>query len=144
MQKAQTLAQLSKPAYQPLQFKPVVPSKKRPEEILQLGKRMALDGTEITVYNQSLYEPSISSQSQGGGNRKVHRFGKSRRQMKLNFASSSQRSNMLEPMSDAGSDDEGKPPIRNSQEPQQMGEDDSDGERVHSGSEMMQFEQPAN
>ena len=58
-QKAPTLAELSKQVvYQPLVFKPVTPSKKKPEELASLGKRLAYDGTEINVYNKSLYENS--------------------------------------------------------------------------------------
>ena len=68
------------------------------------AKRMALDGTEITVYNQSLYEPSVASSApRKGGYKKVQRLGKSRQQMKLQFASSSQKSNMLVPVSDVAS-----------------------------------------
>ena len=50
-QQASTLAELSKPKYQPLVFKPVVPSKQKNHDEPQLGKRQAIDGTEINVYN---------------------------------------------------------------------------------------------
>ena len=77
-QNAKTLEQLSKakPAYQPLVFKPVVPSKQKDHEDVRLGQRLAFDGTEINVYNQSLYNQSVkSSQSHRRNYKKVQRFG---------------------------------------------------------------------
>ena len=103
-----TLAELSKPAYQPLVFKPVTPTKRKPGD-LQLGqKRMAPDGTEISIYNQSLYENSVASSNLPSQRpqKKVQRFQKTRReirQAKLDSSLTSGKSNMLEPMSDVSS-----------------------------------------
>ena len=64
-QKAPTLAELSKakPAYEPINFKPVPPSPvKSPEEWHKLTvgtKRKAPDGTHIDVFNQHLYTNSV-------------------------------------------------------------------------------------
>ena len=100
-QKAPTLAELSKaPAYQPLVFKPQVPSK--PKDHSVLGVRLAYDGTEINVYNQSLYDNSAVSSTREK-KKKIPRFGKKSGQSKLQFSNGSHRSNMLQPMSDVAS-----------------------------------------
>ena len=66
---------------------------------------MAPDGTEISIYNQHLYENSVASNgppSQRPKKKKLPRFGKSSAQARLGFRveSGSQKSNMLVPNSD--------------------------------------------
>ena len=81
------MAELSKPVYQPLVFRPVTPTKKSAADTAKLGeKRLAYDGTEINVYNQSLYDNSIASSGAGSqkrGFKKIPRFGKKKGQSKL-------------------------------------------------------------
>ena len=81
------MAELSKPVYQPLVFRPVTPTKKTAAETAKLGhKRLAFDGTEINVYNQSLYDNSVASSGAGTQRRnfkKIPRFGKKQGQSKL-------------------------------------------------------------
>ena len=69
---------------------------------------MAPDGTEISIYNQSLYENSVVSSTPPSQRpvKKVQRFQKTRReirQAKLDLSLHSGKSNMLEPMSDVSS-----------------------------------------
>ena len=69
---------------------------------------MAPDGTEISIYNQSLYENSVASSNLPSQRpqKKVQRFQKTRReirQAKLDSSLNSGKSNMLEPMSDVSS-----------------------------------------
>lgn len=61
-------------------------------------KRLAFDGTEINIYNQALYENSQDKPRQI--KKKIPRFGKKPGQAKLQFSNASNKSNMLQPMSD--------------------------------------------
>ena len=61
-------------------------------------KRLAFDGTEINVYNQALYENSQDKPRPK--KKKIPRFGKTTAQARLQFSNASNKSNMLQPMSD--------------------------------------------
>lgn len=65
--------------------------------------RLAYDGTEINVYNQSLYDNSAVSSTREKKT-KIPRFGgKKKNGRELKIGTSSMKSNMLQPMSDVAS-----------------------------------------
>ena len=149
-QQAQTLEQLSKskPAYEPINFKPVPASPvKSPEEWHKLtvgSKRKAPDGTEINVFNKHLFSDSGSDRKPlFKSGKPVPKFGKTKKQiseLKMQRSQASQKSNLLEPMSENASvyDDGLEIQVGNGEKQPAKSPSRSDG--GDSGSEMMQFD----